>query len=177
MRITLFWRLLASDIHFGFRAIAGRLAIVFVTGVTLCVLLFVHTAGETPHIFSLGFADYYAALFAGIQEYHPQQGTPFKLPAGWLCMGALAAYVVLGYPTRDLNGIGMQTLAASGNRWFWWLSKCIWTLLACFAFWFVTLAACATVTIALGIPFTLKLSPELPDLLRFFCRVRCGCLS
>lgn len=124
-RRELFAGLFASDLRFGCRAIAGRLLLACGVSVLLCLLLYLQST-SSPQTLVLGFADYYMALFGGMSEYAPRQDVPFRLPAGWLCICALAAYTVLDYPVRDLNGMGTQTLVASGSRWCWWLSKCSW---------------------------------------------------
>ncbi len=137
----------------------------------LCFMLYTLVAPGRTEVTSLSFADYIAACVGGIETHLTQDGDSFKLPAGWLCLCGLMSYIVLDYPSRDLKGMGAHVVVASGSRWHWWFSKCLWVSVACCASWTIVLASCALWTTfagsGLAAPESLCITPGVPSLLGF----------
>ncbi len=167
-------RMLAVDLRFGAREVAGRFAaalLLMALLVALFKLLTLQGDGSFP---GLSFIDCLASLFGGMREYDPQHDQTFNIPASWLCVCLTGAFVVLSYPTRNLESIGARQCVAAGGRWCWWLSKCIWTVACAFLYWLLAVA----VALAASAPGTLEegltLSAATVDLLGFFAAGDCA---
>lgn len=169
--MTVLLRLVLSDIRRGSRQIACRLLACAALVNVLCFMMYTLVASGRTEVASLTFADYVASCFCGIDVRSTQDGGAFKLPAGWLCLCGLLAYIVLDYPSRDLKCVGSHVVAASGSRWHWWLSKCVWVVVMCGVSWAIALASCALWAILAGTGIaaydSFCLTPEVPALLGF----------
>lgn len=99
---------------------------------------------------SISLADCIVYALGGIKEPVQDEMSRLAFPVAWVLFFMLLAYASLTYPRRDLDGFGRSIVVASGGRWVWWASKCIWV---CACSLFVVLAsvfgACAAV-VALG---------------------------
>lgn len=164
-------RLTRSDLRYGGRQVAGRLLALALVANVLCFMLYTLVASGRTEVSSLSFADYLAACVGGIETRFLNDGESFDLPAGWLCLCGLMAYIVLDYPSRDLKGIGAHVVVASGSRRCWWMSKCIWVFVMCCVSWTFVVVSCALwATLAgsgLDAPGSLRLTPGVSALLGF----------
>ena len=166
-----FPHLILSDLRCGGRQVALRFLALAMVANVLCFMFYTLVAPGRTEIVSPSFADYIAACVGGIETRLPRDADSFRLPAGWLCLCGLMAYIALDYPVRDLRGIGAHVVVASGSRWCWWFSKCLWVFVACCASWLIVLASCALWATFAGSGLTshgsLYLSPGVPSLLGF----------
>lgn len=173
MRVTAvrgFARLVGRDLRYGLRQVAGRVIVLLLGVNVLCYLLFTLVASGNTVVGGLSFADYMASCVGGISVYIPRDGEAFKLPAGWLCLCAGIAYIVLDYPARDFAGTGAQAMVAAGGRVLWWLAKCAWVVLACVAIWLLIVVACVFWALVFGNGLdstSLKFTPGVSVLLGF----------
>lgn len=154
------------------RAEARRTAIVLgVSALLFCLLItlfFFRTLQPNGDFQSLSFTDCLASLFGGMGEYNPRHDKNFKIPAAWLCVCLMGAYVTLGYPVRNLEGVGVKQCVAAQSRWAWWFAKCLWVVICAVAFCLVAFAVCLIASYASGGTASLVLSQFAPELLDFF---------
>ena len=90
----------------------------------------------------LGFESYLLNIFAGIERYSYDPSEPFRLPAQWLFTLLCIAYFTLHYPSRDLSGMGVQLMLASGSRRHWWFSKCVWIAASVISVFLIGITIC-----------------------------------
>ena len=76
----------------------------------------------------LTLGDYYANVFIGVKWAVFQLDRPIALPFNWLLVTFLILFFTLGYPSKDLGTIGKHLLVLFGDRFRWWIAKCIWVL-------------------------------------------------
>ncbi len=81
------------------------------------------------------FGDYFLYIFGGMKEYIPTPGEPFKIPYLWLLVHLGILYFTLHYMYDDLHGFGQQLILRSKSRITWWVSKCIWNVVAVVVFY------------------------------------------
>ena len=113
----------------------------------------------------LTFGDYAINVFWGMKEYVYDPRDPFTYPALWMLTILLVAYFSISFPYKDLMGVGKHLLVASGSRYLWWFSKCIWVLLSILVFFLTAAAALVLWTLLTGGTLSFDISPGLPALL------------
>ncbi len=88
-----------------------------------------------------------------------------QIPFVWLTIMGACLYLNLDYMLYDLTTNGQQVIIRSGTRSGWFLSKCLWNLLAtvCY-FGLIALAECMFV-VAIGGELTAKNTPEVSQML------------
>lgn len=100
---------------------------------------------------SISLADCIVYALGGIKEPVQDEMSRLAFPVAWVLFFMLLAYASLTYPRRDLDGFGRSVVVASGGRWVWWTSKCLWV---CACSLFVALAsvfgACMAVVVLGG---------------------------
>lgn len=74
-------------------------------------------------------------FYRGMQVYIPSGDTPFPVPVVWLMLQLLVSFLILSYPTQDLESYGMQFLVRTRKRGVWWTSKFIWNIVSVFLFY------------------------------------------
>lgn len=72
-----------------------------------------------------------------------ESGQAFLVPVIWLVLFALPLLLTLQYPFQDMKTIGQQLVLRSGNRVWWWLSKCLWNFF-CTVSYFILMLVCIT---------------------------------
>lgn len=82
--------------------------------------------------FSLG--DNVLALLCGMIPPQPGERNDVAFPVGWLLLWAACLYAPLSYPSRDMHGFGRNVALECGNRGAWFLSKCLWVIVAALFF-------------------------------------------
>ena len=165
--------MLVVDVRFGARDVVGRF---FLAGLLMLILvcLFRFLALGNDGIFlDVGFIDCFACLFGGMSEYDPYYDKSFNVPASWLCVCLMGAFVVLSYPTRNLESIGIKQCIAAHGRWCWWISKCIWTVACTFFYWLLSIAVSMVTSGTWFWGEGLALSAATPELLGFFAAGDC----
>lgn len=167
-------RMLAVDLRFGAREMSGRFAAALLLMVVLVVLFRLLTVQNDGNFLELGFIDCLASLFGGMGEFDPQSGKTFNIPASWLCVCLMGAFVVLSYPTRNLESVGVKQCIAARGRWCWWLSKCIWTVTCAFLYWLLAVIVALAVSTPGALEEGLTLSPATTNLLGFFAAGNCA---
>ena len=128
-RIARFFRLLRADAIEGFASIVRLLFISCALFVLLIGLLFLKADASGADYSKATFADFVLLIAGGSKTdiYDPSSNMPFVLPAEWMLSMLLMLFTSLRFPYRNLMGIG-KTLMVEGERWSWWLSKCVWTV-------------------------------------------------
>ena len=162
----MFCKLLWYDLKNGFRstyrryiAAAVAFCIMFVSAYIVVYSYNVGAKPETPVQATLGNTLLYA--FGGMDEYIPEPGNPFRLPAFWLLSYLLLAYITLYYPFNDLEEFGQNILIRSGGRQLWWLSKCVWNVASVVAFFLLAWAIFAVGCLVTGNSLSMELSPDI----------------
>ncbi|WP_054743878.1 hypothetical protein [Cellulosilyticum ruminicola] len=89
--------------------------------------------------------DLYLYIFKGILPI--SANSEFELPLRWLTSLFTLTFILLGYVTTDLSGIGLQCIVRSPNRSIWWFCKQLWGILTGCMYWIIawllmTLAIC-----------------------------------
>lgn len=167
-RLSTVARLYVYDMRCGVPSVAPRLAIAALLA-ALCSLVFYLCASAAPsQDCDLNFAAYIASVFGGSSEFVPERGESFTLPAAWLCNCLAITFVTLDYPSRNLRSVGTMALVLSGNRWSWWISKCLWVGTCCLLGYAASLSGCLLCALGAGASSGLELSKELAELLGFF---------
>lgn len=170
-----FWRMLAVDLRFGTREVAGRFGVAVLLLAFFTALFRFLTLDDSGNFAALGFIDCFANLFGGISEFSPQYGTRFDMPAPWLCVCLMGAFIVLSYPTQNLESVGIKQCIEAQGRWCWWVSKCLWTVACTFLYW---LLAVVIALLASNDPSECPaLSPTTVNLLGFFAAGDCAAYS
>lgn len=167
-RLVTLGRLCSYDLRCDLASSLAHLALVGCFAALLNLIALLKAASLPSGNIDLGLSGYIATTFGGSSEFIPERNEPFVLPAAWLCCCLAIAYATLAYPARHLKGIGTTTLILSGSRWLWWLSKCVWVVIHCFACCAVILATCTLFTIGTADSMELTLDKELAYWLGFF---------
>lgn len=175
-----FSRMLATDLRYGARQTGGRFAAAFLLMVFLVTMFRFLTMGQDGGFGDASFTDCFASLFGGMSEYDPSHDSSFNVPASWLCVCLMGAFVVLSYPGQNLESIGAKQCIAAQSRWSWWLSKCVWTTVNVFLYWLlaVVVALLASTQAIHDGAGDLVLSQEAADALGFIAAADCdACLG
>jgi len=75
-----------------------------------------------------GFFDYLFYVTAGMPKFNPDKNNLFQVPALWLAINLIPAFLVQSYTVKDLEGVGLQMLLRNKSRSIWWFSKCFWNI-------------------------------------------------
>lgn len=89
-------------------------------------------------------------FYRGMQEYIPSGDSPFPVPVVWLMLQLVVSFLILSYPTQDLESYGMQFLVRTKKRGVWWASKFIWNMVSVFLFYLVGILAAFAFALLLG---------------------------
>lgn len=171
--LNMLWRMLAVDLRFGAREVAGRFGAALALLVFPTVLFVFVMVQEDGSFAQLSFIDCFTGLFGGIREFDPKHDNNFNVPASWLCVCLMGGFIVLSYPTQNLESIGIKQCIEARGRWCWWISKCLWTTACTFLYW---LLAVAVALLASGdfLEGSLALSPTTVGRLGLFAAADCG---
>lgn len=91
--------------------------------------------------------------FWGVEPVREING--IQLPTEWLTVFLGAHLSVLGY-AEELTLYGQQLFYRSGKRALWWLSKCVWNIVATALYFTLGLSICVGMTIFRGGSAALK---------------------
>lgn len=150
--------LISLDLKKGFKFCKLKLSLAFMALLILALLCISYFEG--PDYLSLG--DTLIYLLSGITFYEPdpQRDFPFTIPNTWLVVFLLCSYITLEYPFEDLEGQGEISVLVSGSKTKWWLSKCIWVVLATISYLLVLMLAAALGTLIANGSLSLEVHPE-----------------
>lgn len=150
--------LIKLDLKKGFKFCKLKLFLAFIALLILALLCISYFEG--PDYLSLG--DTLIYLLSGITFYEPdpQRDFPFTIPNTWLVVFLLCSYITLEYPFEDLEGQGEISVLVSGSKTKWWLSKCIWVVLATISYLLVLMLAAALGTLIANGSLSLEVHPE-----------------
>lgn len=177
MPLEVFFRMLASDFRSGAREVAGRFALALLM-LILVVASFRFLMLRDDGTFSQqSFIDCFASLFGGMEEFDAQHDGTFPIPASWLCVCLVGAFIPLSYPRHNLETIGIMQCMEARGRWCWWLSKCVWTVACAFAYWACAVAVALLASGSNVSANPLKLSQDAADVLGFFVAGDCLALE
>lgn len=166
--MRLFLRLFASDARQGLRSYLPVLGLTAAISSFECFCAYAIVVTGTSNGKVLGFADFVFALFAGMEPFEYVQGQQFTFPMAWLALLCIMACATLFYPVHDLDGMGSRIIAVTCNRWAWWLSKCLWTILAGLGVCLVCLGVCAAATGIIGGPFSFEPAADISRMLNVY---------
>ena len=167
-------RMLAVDARYGVREVAGRFAAALLLLVFLVGMFKFLTLQKDGSFRDVSFTDCFAGLFGGMSEFDPKHDSNFNLPASWLCVCLMGAFIVLSYPAQNLESVGIKQCIAAQGRWCWWASKCIWTVACTFVYWMLAIAVALMASGIGDLSDGLTLSKETVDVLGFFAAADCG---
>lgn len=157
-------RFFINDVRDGFAKEWWKYLLAAVMFALLCLVLSVKSASELD---ARTLGDYLVSTFVGMKEYAFDPNDPFQFPAAWMLLLLLIAYGTLNYPYRDMLGFGRQAMLYSGDRWRWWVAKCLWVVASVFLFYLIGFVVVVLWTACLGGNMTLGVSRDLPSLLLF----------
>ena len=89
-------------------------------------------------------------FYRGMQVYIPTGENPFPIPVVWLMLQLVVSFLILSYPTQDLESYGMQFLVRTRKRGVWWISKSIWNILSVALFYLIGIFVAFIFSILLG---------------------------
>lgn len=89
-------------------------------------------------------------IFRGMEVYVPAPDKPFEVPAIWMLMNLFLAFIIVSYPSKDLNGYGQHMLLHARSRLQWWAGKCIWNVCCVIVFYLIGLAVILLFTVFAG---------------------------
>lgn len=113
----------------------------------------------------ISFGDFFFYAYGGMQKYVPSPTNAFQFPAIWIMIFAMAAFLVLNYPTRDLCGTGQQFMVEAKGKRIWWGAKCVWNILGSLLFHLVFTATLVLCCVVMKIPVTSKIHMDLIPML------------
>lgn len=146
-------RAIQGDLRHGTRAVWPRFAVLAAVAAFaavsgwLQVCDYLSGSGVSS---SLTLGDSLLCVLGGMRVYDPGAGRAFVFPMAWLSVMALAAYVTLDWPLRDLDGFGARLIVTGGSRWRWWLAKCTWVCVMAAAIWALLMAVSSGLAVATG---------------------------
>lgn len=75
---------------------------------------------------------------------------PIVFPLFWMINFLLILFVVADYMYDDISGFGIQYIVRIKRRSMWWISKCIFCMGACIAFFAICVVVSMLVTLCIG---------------------------
>ena len=166
--MKLFSRLFATDMRHGLHSYLPLLGLVVAISIFECFVSYASIMANNLDVNSLGFADFAFALFAGMEQFEYVDVQQFSFPMAWLMLLCAIACSTLVYPVHDLDGMGSRFIAVTGNRWMWWLSKCLWTIAGVLGLCLISLGVCVAATCMTGGCFSFDPTPEINRLLNVY---------
>lgn len=136
-----FFKLLKYDIKNGFWQNRWRLLCTAAVVIISCIDFYIRK--QTAFYFEATvpagtFGDYACYLLGGMKEYVPGVDEDFIFPVKWFLFHLILLYGTLHYSVRDLHTLGKTMLPRCGQRYSWWISKCLWNFLYTMAAYLLT---------------------------------------
>lgn len=155
-----FVRIFLSDVRCGFPAISGRVALYAFVCVTALLISWVKVYYRFPEaVPGMTLGESVLCIWYGMMPYDPEEGRVFEFPMAWLCLVATASFAVADYSSREMGGMGASLVLACGNRWAWWLSKCLWVTVTIVGLVVVSVVVAALPIFAFGGSMVLSVRP------------------
>ena len=110
-------------------------------------------------IVSVSLGEALMSFFRGAKEFYPNGNTPIDVPVFELLMLLYLLFIIAYYVNKDRSALGRSIMLASRSPIYWWISKCITTLIADLVYMFIiviTHIACGW--IILGRHFTCRMA-------------------
>lgn len=94
-----------------------------------------------------GLFDYLIYIFSGKEEItNLTVQDVFDIPIAWLFVHIYTLFSIGTYPKTEYVERGYQFLIRAGNKWCWWLSKCIYIFLSAILYYISLLFTCLVFT-------------------------------
>ena len=94
-----------------------------------------------------GLIDYLIYIFSGKEEItNLTVQDVFDIPIAWLFVHIYTLFCIGTYPKAEYVERGYQFLIRAGNKWCWWLSKCIYIFLSTILYYISILFSCLLFT-------------------------------
>ena len=78
-----------------------------------------------------GFIDYLMYIFSGKEEVGTLTNQDiFDIPIAWLFVHIYVLFGIGTYPKTEYMERGYQFLIRAGNKWCWWLGKCVYIFIS-----------------------------------------------
>ena len=111
------------------------------------------------------YGDYWFYVYGGMQKYVPGPGNTFQVPIIWMVVFILPAFLLLNYPVKDMQHMGTQMMVRIGGRTRWWLSKCMWNVLATVLYHVLLAGILLGLCFVFNIPLSSRIHVELLGML------------
>ncbi len=111
------------------------------------------------------YGDYWFYVYGGMQKYVPGPGNRFQVPIIWMVVFILPAFLLLNYPVKDMQHMGTQMMVRIGGRTRWWLSKCMWNVLATVLYHVLLAGILLGLCFVFNIPLSSRIHVELLGML------------
>lgn len=95
-----------------------------------CIVQFIMLCGANRHIDTYTCGDMVMWMFDGVKKFDTGAKNNVDISSVYILPNVFIAYIIGNYVIKDLYGYGKDILIRTGNRIKWWLSKCIWCVLA-----------------------------------------------
>lgn len=143
----------------------AALVFAFVSGVFYTLA---HASAQVGEVHSIPtMLDALIYIFRGMEVYVPIPGKPFEVPGIWLLVNLFLAFILVSYPSKDLNEYGQHMLLRARSRLQWWTAKCIWNSCCVLAFYLVGYAVILLFTAIFG-KVSFEMSADICSLLSKF---------
>lgn len=100
--------------------------------------------------------DYWIYLMQGKEPYQFSLDQMYEFPVIWIGFFLFFFMAVNVHPIYDLEHWGYQMVTRVKSRGAWWLSKCIWCLLCCLAYFALAAFATLLMTVANGAKISIE---------------------
>lgn len=156
--MKLFTTCALHDVRTGLQESVARLVAIALAATLLCgyLLLLVGPQGHAGK--PLTWGDFIYVQLGGGAEAPLFEAKDWVLPIMWLFVCALCFYATLAYPLQDLGNMGKQMIVASGSRWAWWLSKCVYVVIVTCLAYGILLTVALVFSLCCGGGFSLEVS-------------------
>lgn len=108
-----------------------------------------------------GLRDYLIYIFKGKEAIiNITNKDIFDIPIVWIFVHIYTLFVIGTYPKTEFTERGYQFLIRAGNKWCWWLGKCVYIILSAFIYHFCIIFVGIIFTTLSGGSYT-KINEEL----------------
>lgn len=132
---------------------------------TLLACFFLHYRLYVADVQGVTIVDFVSSSMGGDRPFVVDPLNRWEFPATWLLQFAAIIYATLGYPLRDLAGMGKVCIVLTGSRWRWWLAKCAWALLVTLLCFFTVLLTSSIYGVVCGAGLSTTLTVGVAELL------------
>jgi len=134
MKVKQFSKVLKHDLIEGITDNLPKYIIVFLLFLFTCGMFLSNISSLETKGSILDFAIY---IYKGMEVYVYSPDNHFRLPMIWLMTQVLVAFLIIGYPNKDMYTYGVQVLVRTKRKLLWWTAKCIWNAVSVIIFYAV----------------------------------------